>query len=156
MEIRTIQIIWWRSSIRYFKTFVNVSYLHKLCEMEKSNTFYIIKQLCSDESTARLTGQKITSFKDNEMKKEIHYKSDLVDSLISNIPNKCHFIEIKRSNKRLSTTTISKKSQSSLPTKKIKVEDIKVEKADSGWVQSFFLNITDSSDTAFITPHSHS
>ena len=95
-------------------------------------------KICSDESTARLTGQKITSFKDNEMKKEVHYKSDLVDSLISNIPNKCHFIEIKRSNKRLSTTTISKKSQSSLPKKKIKVEDIKVEKADSGWVQSFF------------------
>lgn len=96
-------------------------------------------KICSDESTARLTGQKITSFKDNEMKKEVHYKSDLVDSLISNIPNKNHFIEVKRSNKRLSTTSISKKStQSTLPKKKIKVEDIKVEKADSGWVQSFF------------------
>jgi len=114
-------------------------------------------KICSDESTARLTGQKITSFKDNEMKKEVHYKSDLVDSLISNIPNKNHFIEVKRSNKRLSTTSISKKStQSTLPKKKIKVEDIKVEKADSGWVQSFFLSITVSSDTAFITPHSHS
>ena len=124
--------------------------------MLHSDTIYIIYLLCSDESTARLTGQKITSFKDNEMKKEVHYKSDLVDSLISNIPNKCHFIEIKRSNKRLSTTTISKKSQSSLPKKKIKVEDIKVEKADSGWVQSFFLNITDSSDTALITTHTHS
>ena len=72
------------------------------------------------------------------MKKEVYYKTDLVDSLISQIPNQNHFIEVKRSQKRLSTTSISKKSQSSLPKKKIKVEDIKVEKEDSGWVQSFF------------------
>ena len=62
------------------------------------------------------------------MKKEVYYKTDLVDSLISQIPNQNHFIEVKRSQKRLSTTSISKKSQSSLPKKKIKVEDIKVEK----------------------------
>jgi len=91
----------------------------------------IFRDLREHESDARLKAQKITSYKDNEMKKEVHYKNDLTDSLISNIPNKNHFIEIRRCQKRLSTTSVSSSSRSTLPKKKIKVEDIKVEKADS-------------------------
>ena len=69
------------------------------------------------------------------MKKEVHYKTHLTDSLISNTPNENHFIEIKRCQKRLSTVSVSNSSRSTLPKKKIKVEGIKVEKEDSGGVQ---------------------
>lgn len=111
----------------------------------------------SDESDARLKAQKITSYKDNEMKKEVHYKNDLTDSLISNIPNKNHFIEIRRCQKRLSTTSVSSSSRSTLPKKKIKVEDIKVEKADSGGVQgtSITLCLKHHHHNTNKTTHSH-
>ena len=79
------------------------------------------------------------------MKKEVHYKTHLTDSLISNISNENHFIEIKRCQKRLSTASVSTSSRSSLPKKRIKREDIKSEKEDSGGVQEtiqilFFSN----------------
>ena len=87
------------------------------------------------DATVKLNAQKITSYKDNEMKKEVHYKTHLTDSLISNISNENHFIEIKRCQKRLSTASVSTSSRSSLPKKRIKREDIKSEKEDSGGVQ---------------------
>ena len=92
-------------------------------------------KICLGDATVKLNAQKITSYKDNEMKKEVHYKNHLTDSLISNISNENHFIEIKRCQKRLSTASVSTSSRSSLPKKRIKREDIKSEREDSGGVQ---------------------